>query len=44
MTGAYKMVSTNALQVIAGVLPLDIEIQMTVEKQNLKLNKIDIEE
>lgn len=35
-TGAYKTAPTIALQVIAGHLPIDLQIQLTVAKYNLK--------
>jgi len=34
ITGAYKTVSTYALQVIAGTLPIDLHIQTTVDVAN----------
>jgi len=40
ITGAYKTVSTDALQVTAGVMPLDLEIQGTVLKGKLRKSQV----
>jgi len=36
MTNAYRTTSTDALQVIAGVLPLDLEVRVSVLKYKAK--------
>lgn len=41
MTSAYKTSSTHALQVIAGVLPLDLELKLQAYKQKHKMELID---
>jgi len=40
LTGAYKTVSTDALQVVAGQLPLDLEIIWDITKKNLRKRNI----
>lgn len=41
VTGAYKTTSTHALQVIASVLPLDLEIKKSVLKKKLRNGEIN---
>lgn len=36
VTGAYRTTSTHALQVVAGLLPLDLEVKITVAKLRAK--------
>lgn len=40
-TGAYQTFSTNALQALAGVLPLDLKIKETGIRQKLAAGLID---
>jgi len=44
VTGAYNTTSTAALQVIAGLLPLDLEVKKHCEKMNLRCGKITPDE
>lgn len=37
LTSAYRTTSTEALQVVAGVLPLDLELRWIAEKQEAKM-------
>lgn len=39
ITGAYKTTSTDALQVIGGCLPLDLELRMLALKEKVRLGK-----
>ncbi|GBN08386.1 hypothetical protein AVEN_84215-1 [Araneus ventricosus] len=43
LTGAYRTVSTVALQVIAGVLPLDLQVVEALAKFRVKVLKRDME-
>lgn len=44
VTGAYKTTSTSALQTIAGLLPLDLEIKSTIIKSEYKKGLTTINE
>lgn len=44
MTAAYKTTSTHALQIIAGVLPLDLELKLQAHKQRYKMGLISKDE
>jgi len=39
-TGAYKTTSTDALQVTAGCLPLDLELRLMATKEKVRLGKL----
>lgn len=39
VTGAYKTTSTDALQVTAGCLPLDLELRLLATKEKVRLGK-----
>jgi len=43
VTGAYKTTSTDALQVTAGCLPLDLELRLLATKEKVRLCKTHIE-
>lgn len=43
-TGAYRTTSIYAIQVIAGLLTLDLEARITATKQRLRAEKILAEE
>lgn len=44
LTGAYRTTSTDALQVVAGQMPLDLEIRWHVVRTNRKAGRISEEE
>ena len=44
LTGAYRTTSTDALQVVAGQLPLDLEIRWNVAQKHRKVGVISAEE
>lgn len=43
VTGAYKSTSTEALQVAAGCLPLDLELRLQSVKEKVRLGKANFE-
>jgi len=40
MTAAYRTASTNCLSVVAGVLPLDLEVEKNALQKRLKKGEI----
>lgn len=44
ITGAYRTISTDALQVVAGQLPLDLEIRWDVVRKKRKVGSVSEEE
>jgi len=42
VTAAYRTASTNCLSVVAGVLPLDLEVEKNALQKRLKIGEITL--